>query len=60
MVAVTVDKEIAFALENATVPLSQMETAVTETLEQFGIGHLRHRLTAELSAERNSGSRWRQ
>jgi len=49
MVAVTVDKEIAFALENAAVPMSQMETAVTETLEQVGIGHLRHRLTTELS-----------
>jgi len=49
MVAVTVDKEIAFALENAAVPLSQMETAVTETLDQFGIDHLRHRLTTELS-----------
>ena len=49
MVAVTVDKEIAFALENAAVPMAQMDVMVGETLDRFGISHLRHRLTSELS-----------
>jgi energy-coupling factor transporter ATP-binding protein EcfA2 len=49
MVAVTVDKEIAFSLENAAVPMATMEQTVTETLAHFGITHLRNRLTSELS-----------
>ncbi|PWB69678.1 energy-coupling factor ABC transporter ATP-binding protein, partial [candidate division GN15 bacterium] len=49
MVAVTVDKEVAFALENTAVPMSRMESIVIETLDAFGISHLRHRLTTELS-----------
>jgi energy-coupling factor transport system ATP-binding protein len=49
MVSVTVDKEIAFALENLGVPLPEMENRISQTLERFSISHLRHRLTSELS-----------
>lgn len=49
MVAVTVDKEIAFALENANVSMPHMARMVTDTLELFGISHLQHRMTTELS-----------
>lgn len=49
MVAVTVEKEIAFALENLGVPPPEMEQLITETLKRFSISHLRHRLTTELS-----------
>ena len=49
MVAVTVEKEIAFALENLATPLDEMEERITDTLARFGISHLRRRLTAELS-----------
>ncbi len=49
MVAVTVEKEIAFALENRAVPADEMDRRITATLERFGIAHLRRRLTAELS-----------
>ncbi|MBU8933581.1 MAG: ATP-binding cassette domain-containing protein [candidate division Zixibacteria bacterium] len=49
MVAVTVDKEIAFVLENYQVPPDEMDRRVTATLERFGIEHLRRRLTSELS-----------
>ncbi|HQL23938.1 MAG TPA: ATP-binding cassette domain-containing protein [candidate division Zixibacteria bacterium] len=49
MVAVTVEKEIAFALENAAVPPDVMARRVTQTLKRFSIAHLRQRLTAELS-----------
>ncbi|MFH2050734.1 MAG: energy-coupling factor transporter ATPase [bacterium] len=49
MVAVTVEKEIAFALENQNVPLKEMETRITRTLERFSITHLRKRLNSELS-----------
>ncbi len=49
MVAVTVEKEIAFALENYGVPQQEMERLITETLERFSISHLRRRLTTELS-----------
>ena len=49
MVAVTVDKEIAFALENANVSMPHMARMVADTLELFGISHLRHRMTTELS-----------
>ena len=48
-VAVTVEKEIAFSLENRGEPMAQMEKKVTETLARFGISHLRTRLMAELS-----------
>mgnify|MGYP001194194235 CR=1 FL=1 len=49
MVAVTVEKELAFALENLSMPLVEMEKKVGEVLERFGIEHLRNRLTSELS-----------
>lgn len=49
MVAVTVEKEIAFALENLGVPQPEMERLIADTLERFSITHLRRRLTAELS-----------
>ena len=49
MVAVTVEKEIAFALENLAVPFEEMDRRVAATLERFGIEHLRTRLTSELS-----------
>lgn len=49
MVATTVEKEIAFGLENMAVPLGTMEEIVSATLLRFGISHLRQRLTSELS-----------
>ncbi|MDH4157974.1 MAG: energy-coupling factor transporter ATPase [candidate division Zixibacteria bacterium] len=49
MVAVTVEKEIAFALENLAVPFEEMDARVGATLKRFGIEHLRTRLTSELS-----------
>ena len=49
MVAVTVEKEIAFALENQNVPLDEMEIRITQTLERFSITHLRRKLNSELS-----------
>ncbi|TET96215.1 MAG: ABC transporter ATP-binding protein [Candidatus Zixiibacteriota bacterium] len=49
IVSVTVEKEIAFALENLAVPQPEMERLITETLERFSITHLRSRLTSELS-----------
>lgn len=49
MVAVTVEKEIAFALENLGVAPSEIDARVTEVLRRFGAGHLRKRMTAELS-----------
>jgi energy-coupling factor transporter ATP-binding protein EcfA2 len=49
MVATTVEKEIAFGLENMAVPMAEMEKIVDGTLLRFGISHLRQRLTSELS-----------
>lgn len=49
MVAVTVEKEIAFALENQNVPMDEMEIRITQTLERFSITHLRRKLNSELS-----------
>ncbi len=49
MVAVTVEKEIAFALENLGIPPDEMDVRIGETLEHFRITHLRKRLTSELS-----------
>lgn len=49
MVAVTVEKEVAFALENLGTPPDEMEHRIAETLERFRITHLRKRLTSELS-----------
>ena len=49
MVAVTVEKEIAFALENLGVSQNEMDSKVSSTLKRFSIEHLRKRLTSELS-----------
>jgi energy-coupling factor transport system ATP-binding protein len=49
MVATVVEKEIAFALENRAMLQSDMETIISSTAAQFGIEHLRRRLTSELS-----------
>ncbi len=49
MVAVTVEKEIAFALENLGVSQPEMDAKIQSTLKRFSIEHLRKRLTAELS-----------
>ncbi|RKX26493.1 MAG: energy-coupling factor ABC transporter ATP-binding protein, partial [Candidatus Zixiibacteriota bacterium] len=49
MVAVTVEKEIAFVLENRCVPQDEMEQRITATLDRFSISHLKRRLTSELS-----------
>jgi len=49
MVATVVEKEIAFALENRAMIQSDMETVIDRTAAQFGIEHLRRRLTSELS-----------
>jgi energy-coupling factor transport system ATP-binding protein len=49
MVAVTVDKEVAFALENLAVSPAVMAGQITEVLRRLGISHLRERMTAELS-----------
>ncbi len=49
MVAVIVDKELAFALENLGTPLHEMTERVDTVLDRFGIRELRHRLTTELS-----------
>ena len=49
MVAVTVEKEVAFALENLGTPPDEMDRRIAETLERFRITHLRRRLTSELS-----------
>lgn len=49
MVAVTVEKEIAFGLENIGMPPADMTPRIAATLDRFGIDHLRQRLTSELS-----------
>jgi energy-coupling factor transport system ATP-binding protein len=49
MVAAQVEKEIAFALENLGMPLTDMQSAVHRVAEQFGIDHILGRLTTELS-----------
>ena len=49
MVAVTVEKEIAFALENQAMSQAMMEPEVADALARLRIEHLRSRLTAELS-----------
>ena len=54
MVAVTVEKELAFALENLGLKQSEMEPLITGVLKKFNIGHLRQRLTTELSGGRSA------
>ncbi|MBD3332271.1 ATP-binding cassette domain-containing protein [candidate division GN15 bacterium] len=49
MVAVTVDKEVVFALENLGVRPDDMQERLSDVLRRFDIEHLRRRLTSELS-----------
>ncbi|MFH1688452.1 MAG: ATP-binding cassette domain-containing protein [bacterium] len=49
IVAMTVEKEVAFALENLALPMSQMEPMVERLLDRFRIAPLKKRLTSELS-----------
>ncbi|UCE24188.1 MAG: ATP-binding cassette domain-containing protein [Candidatus Zixiibacteriota bacterium] len=49
MVAVTVEKELAFALENLGYAQSDMDKLIGHNLQKFNIVHLRQRLTTELS-----------
>jgi len=49
IVSTRVDEEIAFGLENIGLERDLMHERITEALEMIGIGHLRHRTTAELS-----------
>jgi energy-coupling factor transport system ATP-binding protein len=49
MVAMTVEKEIAFALENRGESIDSMKGKVSDILEEFKISHLRNRITSELS-----------
>ncbi len=49
MVAVTVEKELAFALENLGYGQADMDKLISDNLEKFNIVHLRQRLTTELS-----------
>jgi energy-coupling factor transporter ATP-binding protein EcfA2 len=49
LVAVTVDKEVAFSLENTGVPPDEMPPIMEQSLAEFGISHLANRLTNELS-----------
>ncbi len=48
-VAVTVEKEIAFTLENIGTPVEEIAARIDEILEEFSIKHLKNRLLSELS-----------
>ncbi len=48
-VALTVEKEVAFALENLSIPLDDMRDRVDEILVALGIAHLKGRLINSLS-----------
>jgi energy-coupling factor transport system ATP-binding protein len=49
MVYATVDREVAFGLENAAVPRSDIPSRVEEALDEAGIAHLAGRSTSTLS-----------
>ena len=49
MIAMTVEKELAFALENLGLDNDIMERKISEMFVQFNIEHLRNRITSELS-----------
>ncbi|HDS74592.1 MAG TPA: ATP-binding cassette domain-containing protein, partial [Firmicutes bacterium] len=49
MVAVTVEDEIAFGLENRAVPRNEMLRRVDETIARFELEHVRDRATTSLS-----------
>jgi len=49
LVSTTVEREIAFSLENRNLSWAEMNSRVNQALEQFHLGEMRNRLTAELS-----------
>ncbi len=49
LAATTVEREIAFSLENQNIKHPEIRDRVNETLEFFGLYSFRHRLTSELS-----------
>lgn len=49
MVAMTVEKEVAFGLENQGMPFETMRADVSAVLDEFQITHFRNRITSELS-----------
>lgn len=49
MVSSLVENELLFGLENFGVPKEEIETRITETLEEIGISHLRDRQISSLS-----------
>ena len=49
IIALTIEKEIAFALENLGIEQKEMERRIDSVIAAMGIGHLRGRLTSELS-----------
>ena len=49
IIALTIEKEIAFALENLGIAQKEMEKRIEAVIAAMGIGHLRGRLTSELS-----------
>ena len=49
MVAVSVEEEVAFGLENLCLPRREIELRLCEALEMVGASHLRYRATCSLS-----------
>ena len=49
MVALTVEKELAFGLENLGCPLDEMEQKITKILGQFELTSLKKRIISDLS-----------
>lgn len=49
LVATTVEREVAFSLENQNIGHPEIRGRVDDSLEYFGLYAYRHRLTAELS-----------
>lgn len=49
LVSTTVEREIAFSLENLNIPHPELRERVEASLHLFGLDHFRKRLTSELS-----------
>jgi len=49
LVSTTVEREIAFSLENRNLSWAEMNSRVNQALEQFHLGEMRGRLTSDLS-----------
>jgi energy-coupling factor transport system ATP-binding protein len=49
LVSTTVEREIAFSLENMNIPYDTMKIKVGQSLEFFGLSNFRDRLTSDLS-----------